>query len=51
MELNKKQFKTEFAGKPLTIEVSNIAGQADAAVIGTYGETTVLATVVMGKKI
>ena len=50
MELNKKQFKTEFAGKPLTIEVSNIAGQADAAVIGTYGETTVLATVVIGKK-
>ena len=50
MNLNKKQFKTEFAGKPLILEVSEIAGQADAAVIGAYGETTVLATVVMGKK-
>jgi len=50
MNLDRKQFKMEFAGKPLTLEVSKIAEQADAAVLGTYGDTTVLATVVMGKK-
>lgn len=50
MNLNKKQFKMEFAGKPLTMEVSRLADQADAAVLGRHGDTTVLATVVMGKK-
>ena len=50
MDLNRKQFKTEFGGKQLTLEVSRIADQADASVIGTYGGTTVLATVVMSKK-
>ncbi|MDO8430030.1 MAG: polyribonucleotide nucleotidyltransferase [bacterium] len=50
MDLQRKQFKTEFAGKPLTLEVSRIAEFADAAVIGTYGGTTVLATAVMGGK-
>ena len=37
----------EFAGKPLTLEVSKLADQANGAVLGTFGETTVLATVVM----
>ncbi|NCN52926.1 polyribonucleotide nucleotidyltransferase [Candidatus Wolfebacteria bacterium] len=50
MDLNRKQFKTNFAGKELTLEVSKIANQTDATVFGTYGETTVMATVVMGKK-
>lgn len=50
MDLQRKQFKTDFAGKPLSMEVSKMAGQADAAVFGRYGDTTVLATVVMGKK-
>ena len=50
MDLNRKQFKTEFGGKQLTLEISRIADQADASVIGTYGGTTVLATVVMSKK-
>lgn len=50
MDLNRKQFKTEFAGKTLSMEVSRLADQADAAVLGKYGDTTVLATVVMGKK-
>ncbi|MBU6141771.1 polyribonucleotide nucleotidyltransferase [Patescibacteria group bacterium] len=50
MDFKRKKFTTELAGKPLTLEVSRIADQADAAVMGTYGETTVLATVVMGKK-
>src|SRR3989338_2772335 len=50
MDLKRKQFKMDFAGKPLTLEVSKLADQADAAVMGTYGGTTVLATVVMSKK-
>jgi polyribonucleotide nucleotidyltransferase len=49
MEINKKIFKTEFAGRPLSFETSKIGEQADAAIIGKYGETVVLATVVMGK--
>jgi len=34
----------------LTIEVSALAEQANAAVIAKYGETVVLATAVMGRK-
>jgi polyribonucleotide nucleotidyltransferase len=49
MELNKKVFSTEFAGKPLSFEFSRVGEQADAAIIGKYGDTVVLATVVMGK--
>ena len=37
---------TDWAGKPLTLETGRIARQADGAVLATYGETTVLATVV-----
>jgi len=48
--LGKKQFSVEIAGKTLTIEVSRLAEQANAAVIAKYGETVVLATAVMGKK-
>jgi polyribonucleotide nucleotidyltransferase len=48
--LNKKQFSIEIAGKTLTIEVSQLAEQANAAVIAKYGETVVLATAVMGKR-
>jgi polyribonucleotide nucleotidyltransferase len=50
MDLNRKQFKTEFNGKPLTLEVSKLAGQANASMLGTYGNTTVLVTAVMSKK-
>ncbi|MBU4348377.1 polyribonucleotide nucleotidyltransferase [Patescibacteria group bacterium] len=50
MEINKKVFSTEFAGRPLSFETSKIGEQADAAIIGKYGETIVLATVVMGKE-
>jgi polyribonucleotide nucleotidyltransferase len=35
-----------WAGRKLTLETGRIARQADAAVLATYGETTVLATVV-----
>ncbi len=48
--LNKKQFSVEIAGKTLTIEVSSLAEQANAAVIAKYGETVVLATAVMSHK-
>ncbi|MDE2018855.1 MAG: polyribonucleotide nucleotidyltransferase [Patescibacteria group bacterium] len=48
--LNKKSYSTEIAGKTLTIETSELAEQANAAVIAKYGETVVLATAVMGKK-
>ncbi len=50
MELNRQQFKTEFAGKPLILEVSQLADQTNASVLGTYGDTVVLATVVMSEK-
>src|SRR5580698_2469075 len=47
---NKKEFSIDIAGKTLTIEVSRLAEQANAAVIAKYGETVVLATAVMAKK-
>ncbi len=47
MELNRKKFETELDGKKLVLETSRLAEQANAAVIGTWGGTTVLATVVM----
>ncbi len=36
----------EWGGRPLVLETGKIARQADGAVLATYGETTVLATVV-----
>lgn len=50
MNLERKTYTIDFLGKPLTLEVSKIAQQANAAVLGTYGHTSVLATVVMGKE-
>ncbi len=39
----------EWAGRPLILETGKIARQADGAVMATYGETVVLATVVSAK--
>jgi polyribonucleotide nucleotidyltransferase len=39
----------EWGGRPLILETGKVARQADGAVIATYGETTVLATVVSAK--
>ncbi len=39
----------DWAGRKLTLETGRIARQADGAVLATYGETTVLATVVSAK--
>ncbi len=36
----------EWGGRTLTLETGKVARQADGAVLATYGETTVLATVV-----
>jgi len=41
-----KREEIEWAGRPLTIETGKVARQADGAVLVTYGETAVLATVV-----
>jgi polyribonucleotide nucleotidyltransferase len=40
----------EWAGRKLVLETGKIARQADGAVLATYGETTVLATVVSMKE-
>ncbi|WP_407049045.1 polyribonucleotide nucleotidyltransferase [Methyloraptor flagellatus] len=40
----------EWGGRTLVLETGKIARQADGAVLATYGETTVLATVVSAKE-
>ena len=40
----------EWGGRTLTLETGRVARQADGAVLATYGETTVLATVVGAKE-
>ncbi|MBO6724885.1 MAG: polyribonucleotide nucleotidyltransferase [Rhizobiaceae bacterium] len=40
----------EWGGRPLILEPGKIARQADGAVLATYGETVVLATVVSAKE-
>jgi len=44
-----KRKTIDWAGRPLTLETGRIARQADGAVLATYGETVVLATVVYGR--
>ena len=43
---NIKKVSLEWAGRTLTLETGRVARQADGAVLATYGDTTVLATVV-----
>ncbi len=43
-----KTYTATFAGKPLTVKVGKLAQQANGSVVVQYGETTVLATVVLG---
>lgn len=43
-------FRTEFAGRPLSIEVEKFAEMANGAVMVRYGDTAVLATVVASKE-
>src|SRR3974390_2028422 len=42
--------KLNWCGRELTLETGRIARQADGAVLATWGETTVLATVVAAKE-
>ncbi len=42
--------ETEWAGRKLTLESGRVARQADGAVVATYGETTVLATIVAARE-
>ncbi len=44
-----KRKSIEWAGRKLTFETGRIARQADAAVLATYGDTIVLATVVAAR--
>lgn len=50
MDLNRKIFETEINGTKASLEISDLAGKADGAVIGHWGDTVVLATVVMSKE-
>ena len=45
-----KREDLDWGGRKLTLETGKMARQADGAVLATYGETTVLATVVAAKK-
>lgn len=48
--MSKKQvFSTEWAGRPLVVEVGQVAKQANGAVVVRYGDTTVLSAAVMSK--
>jgi polyribonucleotide nucleotidyltransferase len=47
---NHHKVEIEWAGRPLILETGKIARQADGAVLATYGETVVLATVVSMKE-
>ena len=47
---NKHTVEIEWARRPLKLETGRIARQADGAVLATYGETSVLATVVAAKE-
>ncbi|OJU49025.1 MAG: polyribonucleotide nucleotidyltransferase [Mesorhizobium sp. 61-13] len=47
---NHHKVEIEWGGRPLILETGKIARQADGAVLATYGETMVLATVVSAKE-
>jgi len=43
---NYRKYEMELAGRPLTLEIGKVAELTNAAVVVTYGETTVLVTAV-----
>lgn len=47
---NTHKVEIDWGGRPLILETGKIARQADGAVLATYGETVVLATVVSAKE-
>jgi len=48
--MEQKSYETQFAGRPLKVDFSNLAEQADGSVVVTYGDTLALVTAVMGKE-
>ncbi|AXQ79514.1 polyribonucleotide nucleotidyltransferase [Streptococcus chenjunshii] len=48
--MTKQVFQTTFAGKPLIVEVGQLAKQANGAALIRYGESTVLTAAAMSKK-
>ena len=48
--MSKQTFETTFAGRPLVVEIGQIAKQANGAAVIRYGESTVLSAAVMSKK-
>ncbi|MEK7142240.1 MAG: polyribonucleotide nucleotidyltransferase, partial [Patescibacteria group bacterium] len=44
-----KTYETEYCGKKLKVEISDLADQANGSVLVRYGETAVFATAVMAK--
>ena len=48
--MSKQTFQTTFAGKPLVVEIGQVAKQANGAVVVRYSESTVLSAAVMSKK-
>lgn len=48
--MSKQVFETRFAGKPLVVEIGQVAKQANGSVLIRYGESTVLTAAVMSKK-
>ncbi|WP_162011642.1 polyribonucleotide nucleotidyltransferase [Streptococcus sp. S784/96/1] len=48
--MSKQVFQTTFAGRPLVVEIGQVAKQANGATVVRYGESTVLTAVVMSKK-
>ena len=47
--MEKKVFETNFRGRPLTVEIGEVAKQAHGAVLVRYGDTVVLSTVCVSK--
>src|SRR3974390_2357456 len=47
---NTHRVQLDWGGRPLTLETGRIARQADGAVFASYGDTTVIATVVAAKQ-
>lgn len=48
--MTKQTFEMTFAGKPLVVEIGQVAKQANGAAVIRYGESTVLTAAVMSKK-
>ncbi|KHF30975.1 Polyribonucleotide nucleotidyltransferase [Anoxybacillus sp. BCO1] len=50
MEQEKHVFSIDWAGRPLTVEIGELAKQANGAVLVRYGDTVVLSTATASKR-